>query len=82
MWHTEPFEARIAAVSNAFRSRATTRLWVLRCTAMHFDWQTVLVVVIEVLAVLYLVRKLVLPARPKRSKRPDVAASSLVRKKK
>lgn len=49
---------------------------------MGFDWQTALVVVIEVLAVGYLVRKLVLPARPSRSKRPDVAASSLVRKRK
>jgi len=49
---------------------------------MHLDWQTALVVVIELLAVGYLVRKLVLPARPRASKRPDVPASSLVRKKK
>jgi hypothetical protein len=48
---------------------------------VHLDWQTLAVLAIEVLAVGYLIRKLLLPARPKRSTKPDVAVSSLVRKK-
>lgn len=48
---------------------------------MQFDWQSVAVMLIELAAVAYLLRKLVLPARPKTDRRPDVAASALVRKK-
>ena len=48
--------------------------------AMDLDWQGLAVVAIELAAVLYLVRKLVLPAAPK-PRAPDVKVSALVRKK-
>lgn len=48
---------------------------------MHLDWQTVCVIAIELLAVGFLVRKFLLPPAPKPNRRPDVSASSLVRKK-
>lgn len=48
---------------------------------MHLDWQTLAVIVIEFAAVAYLVRKFLLPAKPRQNPRPDVAVGSLVRKK-
>lgn len=47
---------------------------------VDLDWQGVSVAAIELAAVLYLVRKLVLPAAPK-PRAPDVKVSALVRKK-
>ena len=47
---------------------------------MGLDWQSVVVIAIEIAAVAYLLRRLVLPAPPTK-KAPDVKVSALVRKK-